>query len=166
MKVSELIVTLNEFLEPCSSDFRVGNYFHSIPIGRVHVRGDRGTDTGDEDTEDEDTSAALFQAKRQERDLEQSFDSNPDSDGVDDWLEQRVRRARLLWQARLLMCESRNNITSMHAQSDEEVTEVNDQKYQLHWGPGICNHLSRHQCTYALHDFVCVKYVVTFDSKT
>jgi hypothetical protein len=72
----------------------------------------------------------------------------------------------LLWQARLLMCESRNNITSMHAQSDEEVTEVNDQKYQLHWGPGICNHLSRHQCTYALHDFVCVKYVVTFDSKT
>jgi hypothetical protein len=124
MKVSELIVTLNEFLEPCSSDFRVGNYFHSIPIGRVHVRGDRGSDTGDEDTEDEDTSAALFQAKRQERDLEQSFDSNPDSDGVDDWLEQRVRRARLLWQARLLMCESRNNITSMHAQSDEEVTEV------------------------------------------
>ncbi|EFX61048.1 hypothetical protein DAPPUDRAFT_274735 [Daphnia pulex] len=124
--------------EVYSSDFRVGNYFHSIPIGRVHVRGDRGSDTGDEDTEDEDTSAALFQAKRQERDLEQSFDSNPDSDGVDDWLEQRVRRARLLWQARLLMCESRNNITSMHAQSDEEVTEelrnaVSGAPYFIQW---------------------------------
>ena len=98
------------------------------PTGRVRLRCDRGTDTGEEDTEDEDTSVALFESKREVRSLESSFDSDADPDSDGDQLKAVLGptqwKARNLKQAKHLMSTMQNEVGFPHFESHDQKLEV------------------------------------------
>jgi hypothetical protein len=81
----------------------------ALPAGAVHTRCDRGTDTGEEDTEDEDTAVVVYEAKQREKLIVCSIHSESDSYSQPESESERV--ARCLIQAEELMSKEANKMS-------------------------------------------------------
>ena len=85
------------------------DYPQAGPAGAVRTRCDPGADTGEEDTEDEDTAVVLFEAKQREQLIVCSIHADYESDHQPESESNRIDRC--LKQAEELMSEDANEIS-------------------------------------------------------
>ena len=107
------------------------DYPQAPPAGAVRTRCDRGADTGEEDTEDENTAVVLYEAKQREKLIVCSIHAESDSYPQPESESDRV--ARCLNQADELMSEDANEISWVQVSVERRTSMKLEVIYAAHY---------------------------------